>query len=226
MAEISRVTIIPIIRSATKSVVGAYNLGGFKGFLGSETSWTLPSGKVIAIQKWIPNTANVMKNRATWFMATVITEAVYKSKSWEGYAEIVRMESLEDSTQFSAANGLPNRVIHTRGTLIDLMAYNTTVERQPVNNVSPVAAGSTASGGVATCTTGTWVGGSITYTYQWYMETGVASGVFAVATGTGNATSSYTIAASSNGKKIFCRVKATDVNGFTTADSNQRTITS
>ncbi len=226
MTVIARATIIPVIRLATKTVVGAYNLSGFKGFLGNETTYTLPSGKVINIQKWTPDRPNLYSANAPWVMATVIDEPTYKSDSWQGYLEIFRIGDMMDSTQFVAATGLPQRISHTNGTLFDLLSFSSTVDRAPVNNVSPVAAGSTASGGVATCTTGTWVGGTISYTYQWYMETGVASGVFAAATGAGNATASYTVAAGSNGKKIFCRVKATDSSGFTTADSNQRTMTS
>jgi hypothetical protein len=225
MAKISRATIIPVIRSATKTVVGAYNLGGFKGFLGDETSYTLPSGKVITIQKWTPDgpTHVVGHERAEWIMACVIDEATFKSDSWQGYLEIVRMSDLMDSTQFVAATGLANRVVHTPGTLIDLLSFNTTIERPPINNVSPVAAGSTIATGTATCTDGTWVGGTIVYSYRWFLETGVASGVFAAISGA--TANTHVIASGGTGKKLFCRVTATDENGATSADSNQRTIT-
>lgn len=180
MAEIFRTSLIPVIRESTKSIVGAYNLGGFKGFLGDETTYELPSGHEITIEKWTPTSQNSHNQRAVWIMACVITDTVYKSGSWEGYPEIVRLSEMSDETDFVGAVGLPNRVIHTKGALLDVLSYTSTIQRPPVCNVNPVVAGSVNPGGEATTTEGTWVAGDdAVFTAQWQMETAVGSGVFA-----------------------------------------------
>lgn len=122
MAQVSKVTIIPVIRRATKSVVGAYNCGGFQTFTGAETIFALPSGKSVTIEKWVPNSANSDGHRAPWVMACVIDEPTYKLRSHAGYAEWLTLQSMIDNTRYVMAQGLPNRVDVTPGTLLDVLS--------------------------------------------------------------------------------------------------------
>lgn len=224
MATLFRTTLLPIIRSSTKTVVGGLNLGGFKGFKGDETTWTLPSGKVIPIIKWNFTGPNTDKSAAAWVMAMVIDDTNYKKKFFMGYPEFQELSGVMDNTQWNSASGSPNVVRYTPGTLLTTLAAQSTQSRAPINNVAPVLSGSTTSAsGQASSNTGTWVGGTISYTYQWFLETGVGTGVFSAV---GGATAAnWTITASNTGKKMYCQVKATDSSGFSTANSNQVSIT-
>jgi hypothetical protein len=224
MAILFRTTFLPIIRSLTKEVLGGYNLGGFKGFVGTETTWTLPSGKTINIQKWTTTSPNTSGRLAPWVMASVIDEPTYKNQFYMGYAEWQPVSGVMDNTQWNSSAGSPNVQQYTQGTLLSTFSAQATLSRSPVNNVAPVLSGSTTSAsGQATCNTGTWVGGTIVYSYQWYLESGVGTGVFNAVNGA--TASTWTITASNTGKKMYCAVKATDSSGSTVANSNQVAIT-
>lgn len=224
MTTLFRTTFLPIIRSSTKTVVGGLNLGGFKGFTGAETTWTLPSGKTINIQKWTTTSPNTSGRLASWIMAMVIDDVAYKNYSFQGYAEFQTLAGVMDNTTWLSSSGSPNVQQYSPGTLLTTLSAQATQSRAPINNVAPVLSGSTTSAsGQASSNTGTWVGGTISYTYQWYLETGVGTGVF---NAVGGATAStWTITASNTGKKMYCQVKATDSSGSSTANSNQVAIT-
>lgn len=83
----------------------------------------------------------------------------------------------------------------------------------PVNTVAPVVTtdGTPATGETVTCSTGTWTGTGITYTYQWYRGASAISG---------ETTSSYVLAVTDEGASITCRVTATNGGGAVTANSN------
>lgn len=227
--ELFRTTLIPIIRLRTKAIAGGYSLGRFTGFDGTETTFTLPSGKIINVVKWTPTSANqtsvkggIGTTRAKWFIACTIDEPTYNQQFHKGYAEYIPMEQLLDNTRFVAGGGI-QRIDVTPGTLLNSMAPSATVNQPPICNADPLVAGSTASGGTATVTTGTWAGAAPTFAYQWMLETGVSAGTFAAV---GGATAnSWVITASNTGKKLYCAVTATDVDGSRTQSSNQVTLT-
>ena len=81
----------------------------------------------------------------------------------------------------------------------------------PTNSVAPVVSGTTGLGDVLSCNTGTWVGTSITYTYQWQRD-----GVDIV----GATASTHTIVALDQGENITCLVTATNSAGFNSQVSN------
>ena len=228
--ELHRTTLMPIIRLRTKTIVGAYNLGRFAGFSGAETTYTLPSAKVLTIAQWTPNSANQTPvkgqnglTRAKWHMAVTIDETTFANKFYMGYAEFVPLEQLYDSTRFVAAAGLPQRIDSTPGNLLTTLSPASTCNQPPICNVDPVVGGATAAAGTATVTTGTWAGSAPTFTYQWMLETGVAAGTFAAV---GGATAnSWVITASNAGKKLYCAVTGTDVDGARTQQSTQVTLT-
>lgn len=221
-----RTTFLPIIRLATKTVVGGLNLGGFKGFKGNETTWTLPSGKTVNIVKWTTGSPNTSKQRAAWVMAMVIDEPTYKKQFYMGYAEFQDLAGVVDHTQWNSAAGSPNVVQYTPGTLLSTFNAQATQTRPAINNVAPVLSGSTTSASSTAATSnGTWVtgDGSVTFTYQWMLETGVGTGIFSAVGGATAAT--WAITAGNTGKKMMCTVKGTDSVGNSTANSNQVTIT-
>lgn len=226
MAALFRTTFLPIIRAATKTVVGGLNLGGFKGFKGNETTWTLPSGKVVNISQWTTGTPNTNKQRAPWVMAMVIDEPTYRKQFHMGYPEFQDLAGVMDHTQWNSSSGSPNVVQITPGTLLTTFAAQATQSRPPIANVAPALSGSTTSAsGQATTSNGTWVtgDGSVSFTYQWMLETGVGTGVFSAV---GGATAvNWTITAGNTGKKMMCAVKGTDTIGNATFNSNQVTIT-
>ncbi len=82
---------------------------------------------------------------------------------------------------------------------------------KPVNTAAPKI-GKVAIGKLAKVSTGTWVGAaSITYKYQWYRGSAKIKGA---------TKSSYKVAKADKGKKLSCRVTATDRAGSTTKASN------
>lgn len=81
----------------------------------------------------------------------------------------------------------------------------------PANTVAPAVSGSTATGGVLSCTTGTWSGSPTGYAYQWRRSGTNISG---------QTTSSYTILAGDAGLSLDCTVTATNPNGSASANSN------
>jgi len=81
----------------------------------------------------------------------------------------------------------------------------------PTNSVAPVVSGTTGLGDLLSCTTGTWAGTSITYTYQWKR-----GGVDIV----GETASTHTIVALDQGENITCLVTATNTAGANSQVSN------
>lgn len=81
----------------------------------------------------------------------------------------------------------------------------------PANTVAPAITGNLAVGQVLTCSTGTWTGSGITYTYQWFRGNSLIK----------DATSStYTLVAADSGKTMKCAVIATNTKGEDKATSN------
>ena len=116
----SRQTVIPIIRSATKSLVGYYDLGGFFTYVGTETTQRLPSGLSIAIKKWTPNTPPSEENNP-WFMAVVITEQTFSDKTFSGYPEFSQTRDALPDRHFTSPNTSPNLFYNTPGVLLDVL---------------------------------------------------------------------------------------------------------
>lgn len=133
-------TLIPIIRSATKTIVGILQLGSFVKFRGTETSYTLPSTVVVPIQQWVPDTPP-RADKAPWVMAMVIADVDYVSNAYRGYAEFLPLEAVLPAIQFNSAGGLPNRVVETPGSLLDLLSSKseTTMTVVAVATPSPLA---------------------------------------------------------------------------------------
>ena len=88
---------------------------------------------------------------------------------------------------------------------------------KPVNSVAPVVSGSTGLGDLLSCTTGTWAGTSITYTYQWKR-----GGVDIV----GATASTHTIVALDQGTNVTCLVTATNTAGANSQVSNTISVPS
>jgi hypothetical protein len=88
----------------------------------------------------------------------------------------------------------------------------------PVISVTPLLSGTYEQGQKIYCSSGTWtgLGTSYTYSYQW-QRAGVDI--------SGATLSNYTLAALDVGVLIRCRVRATNVDGFTDANSNAVTPT-
>jgi hypothetical protein len=87
-------------------------------------------------------------------------------------------------------------------------------ESAPVNSVAPVISGNDAIGDVLSCTTGTWSGAPVGYTYQWRRD----------GTNIGGATgSTYTQVAADIGALMTCIV--TETSGGNTATSNTKRST-
>jgi len=81
----------------------------------------------------------------------------------------------------------------------------------PVNTAIPVITGTEVEGQTLTCSTGTWTGTGITYTYQW--ERGGSP--------IGGATNStYLLQAADVGNTLTCVVTATNGGGFASSESN------
>lgn len=81
----------------------------------------------------------------------------------------------------------------------------------PVNTVAPVLSGSFFVGQTLTCSTGTWTGGGITYTYQW-RNAGVDIG--------GATNNTYVLVSGDDGDLIDCVVTATNSAGSDSEPSN------
>lgn len=89
----------------------------------------------------------------------------------------------------------------------------------PVNTGAPVIAGDSSAphpGDSFFCSTGTWTGGGIAYTYQWKQGSDDSNAV-----GSGNNSNVYTVDASDLGDTLYCQVTATNAGGFASADSNE-----
>lgn len=82
----------------------------------------------------------------------------------------------------------------------------------PVNTVAPAISGTSQVDSILSVSTGTWVNGVTSYSYQWY-QTGI--GPISGAT-----SSSYTVLSTDNGKTLYCVVTATNAGGSTSANSN------
>lgn len=90
----------------------------------------------------------------------------------------------------------------------------------PYNTIAPnifVVGGGPANPGVTLqCDKGTWVGNSLTYSYQWYRG----------ATPIGSNTDTYLIVTADQGSSITCEVTATNAGGTGTATSNNINVPS
>lgn len=83
----------------------------------------------------------------------------------------------------------------------------------PVNTVAPSVSGSPTVGQTLFCSTGTWTLGANQFAYQWQLETGVGTGVYAnIAAATA---SSYRLIQADLGLRVRCVVTATVVAGGT-----------
>ncbi|MBU6363819.1 MAG: beta-propeller fold lactonase family protein, partial [Acidobacteria bacterium] len=108
---------------------------------------------------------------------------------------------------------------NVQGPLLSSVAPTVTVDTSPVNTVLPVVSGPATTNGVLTGTAGTWTGPpTITYAYQWQVsESG--TGGWVNATGTGNATATYSVANADLGDYLRLRVTATNSSGSVSAVS-------
>ena len=90
----------------------------------------------------------------------------------------------------------------------------------PVNTVAPVVSGTLRGANTLTTTTGTWPQApTSTYAYQWQVSTDGSTG-WTSATGDGNATSSYKVAAVDVGRYVRVAVTATNAYGSATGYSS------
>ncbi len=87
----------------------------------------------------------------------------------------------------------------------------------PSNSVAPVVSGTPEVGQLLSCTTGTWLGTSLVYTYQWQYNDGTWHDI------AGATSSTWTIDVSGAvdvGHTIRCVVTATNLAGAASANSN------
>lgn len=117
----SRQTILPIIRAATKTIVGYYNVGSFVTYAGTETTQLLPSGLTVNITKWTPNTFPDAANNP-WFMVVTITEPVFSKESYSGYPDFMQVRDAQPDRFHISPNGSPNLFYDTPGVLLDVMS--------------------------------------------------------------------------------------------------------
>ena len=90
----------------------------------------------------------------------------------------------------------------------------------PVNTVAPVVSGTLRGANTLTTTTGTWPQApTSTYAYQWQVSTDGSTG-WTSATGDGNVTSSYKVAAVDVGRYVRVAVTATNAYGSATGYSS------
>lgn len=112
-------TLIPVIRPTRKSVLGGFNTGSFYEFGGAETSFTLPAGQVVPIQKWYPD--NVRDNKREWFMAYIVDERNFREEEYTNYTDFVPVSEMNPVTTFLSPATMPNIQRRTKGTLLDMM---------------------------------------------------------------------------------------------------------
>lgn len=119
----------------------------------------------------------------------------------------------------SSSIGVPDRVddgaqrLESKHTFTGWLISRPSVP--PANTVAPVASGTVSVAQVLSCTTGTWTGASLTYTYQWKRDGSSISGGTA---------STYTVVAADVGHSITCVVRATSPTaGWAEATSNTLT---
>lgn len=102
------------------------------------------------------------------------------------------------------------RASGTNVSILSPIVSSASIGGAPTNTAVPVITGSLLVASVLTCSTGTWTGpGTITYTYQWYRNTGAALG-------TG---STYTVQNGDNATSIYCAVTASNAYGSSTKTS-------
>jgi hypothetical protein len=80
------------------------------------------------------------------------------------------------------------------------------------NTVAPVISGTAVVGSVLSCTTGTWIGSGLSYTYQWFSN-GVAIG------GATSSTFTLTQTQAGNSANISCVVTATNGIGYSVSSN-------
>ncbi|QVD49316.1 hypothetical protein LUCX_246 [Xanthomonas phage vB_XciM_LucasX] len=89
--------------------------------------------------------------------------------------------------------------------------------RPPVNQTLPAVSGQVTPNAVLTCTAGMWSGVGITYSYQWYRDSGTII--------SGQTTNSFTIpSGAAAGTQYYCRVTATNATDTVYAESNKITV--
>lgn len=90
----------------------------------------------------------------------------------------------------------------------------------PVNTVAPVVSGTAQVNQVLSCSEGTWIGfGTITFTYQWYLNTGGSGFPIPDAT-----QSTYTCKLADLGYSIHCVVTGSNVYGTGEGTSNNSDV--
>jgi hypothetical protein len=105
----------------------------------------------------------------------------------------------KEDVKVAAAGGIPKN------------DYGSDNASAPVNTVAPAITGTTTAGQTLTCSTGTWTGAGITYTYAWRRQ--------GSNTTLGTATT-YVLVAADQTKTITCIVTATNAFGRVAQVSN------
>lgn len=154
-------TLIPVIRTSRKQVLGAITLPGFFNFVGTETTVNATSGQAVPLTQWFPD--NRRDGKRPWFMAYLVNETTFRSHAWRHYTDFLYAAEMNPVVNFSSPSTMPNLQQEVMGTLMTMLNS----ESQPsASVVIAPASGSTITRtrNVATDTTPVAVanGGSIT----------------------------------------------------------------
>lgn len=114
---------LPIYALESKRILGVLNLGGNETFVGNETTFELPSGLSVAIQRIVPQQSNIRPVNPE-FMAAVFNHEQVRTEAYRGFPEFVplsdtQFSNIAPSSWWSAASGTGPILHHTNGLVID-----------------------------------------------------------------------------------------------------------
>lgn len=188
-----------------------------------------PTNTVVpAITGLAQQSAVLTSDGGTWTgFPTVTTSTVWQSSAdgLTGWGQISAASPTYTVQAADVGNYIRTVAIGTNGVAPDGTANSVPVGPVtapgtiPANTVAPVVSGTVQRAQVLTSTQGTWTGSPTpTYGYQWQVSADGLTG-WTSATGSGNATNSYTVATIDINQFLRCVVTATNTHGSVAQNS-------
>lgn len=123
-------SLIPILRTDTKTIVGGLNIGSLTVFDGTETTVELSAEVEIAIVKHTPDTPP-REGKNPWLMVMEIDRENFRTKAFEGYADFVPLSDMLPDRRYMSPSGSPNVKVDVPGVMLDILSSKANIE--PIN---------------------------------------------------------------------------------------------
>lgn len=113
---------LPCYDLQTKKILGVLTLTGNVQFVGDETTYALPSGKVCNVQRIVPE-PSIHRAQNPDYMAAIFTRYEVKLEAHRGFPEFLALSDLPGgnimpNTWWNSPGGIPNLLHHDDGVVL------------------------------------------------------------------------------------------------------------